>query len=58
MHCTGYKYTNGSDLIKMQYNIKKRKFEELSEIPTADNVIQFWKLLFWENFPNLRKFGQ
>jgi hypothetical protein len=33
----------------------KWKFEELPVIPTADDTIQFWKLLLYENFPNLRK---
>jgi hypothetical protein len=33
----------------------KQKFEELPVIPTADDTIKFWKLLPYENFPNLRK---
>jgi hypothetical protein len=33
----------------------KWKFEELPVIPRADDTIQFWKLLPYENCPNLRK---
>jgi len=38
--------------------ILKTKFDALSSVPGAYDVINFWRSLPCENFPELRKFAQ
>jgi len=38
--------------------ILKTKFDALSSVPGAYDVINFWRSLPCENFPDLRKFTQ
>jgi len=38
--------------------ILKTKFDALSSVPGTSEVINFWRVLPCENFPELRKFAQ
>ncbi|KAG7174262.1 General transcription factor II-I repeat domain-containing protein 2A-like 3, partial [Homarus americanus] len=47
------------ELIDLKTNsLLKMKFDELSSVPNASNMINFWRSLPCENFPELRKFAR
>lgn len=47
------------ELIDLKTNSSlKMKFDELSSVPNASDMIKFWRSLPCENFPELRKFAQ
>lgn len=46
------------ELIDLKTNSSlKAKFHELSSVPSASDMINFWRSLPCENFPELRKFA-
>ncbi|KAG7176726.1 General transcription factor II-I repeat domain-containing protein 2-like 2, partial [Homarus americanus] len=47
------------ELIDLKTNsLLKMKFDELSSVPNASDMINFWQSLPCENFPELKKFAQ
>ena len=47
------------ELLDLKTNlILKTKFDALSSVPGTYDVINFWRILPCENFPELRKFVQ
>jgi len=39
-------------------SVLKMKFDELSSLPSASEMIVFWRSLPCEHFPKMRKFAQ